>query len=205
MRAAVRAGVRAIETDVRQTADGQLVICHDAIIRGHAVSRNTYEELKKYEPERPLLSDLLEELAGWCAFNLEIKEAPELAVGEILGTYHIEADTLITSFDGDFLERFNREFPRIKTGILYRMPYGQGRKLHNGRAIGVDVVLPHFRGVDEELVEHAHGLGLEVYAWTVNEYDDLDRLASLGVDGVVTDRYLAFKTYMEENGLDQRV
>jgi len=59
------------------------------------------------------------------------------------------------------------------------------------------VVLPHFNSIDEELVERAHGLGLEVYAWTVNNEHDLVRLADWGVDGVVTDRYLEFKDFME--------
>ena len=198
MRAAVRAGVRAIETDVRETVDGRLALCHDAIVRGRAVGRLTYEELISHEPARPLLEDLLEELAGWCAFNLEVKGAREESVSEMFDIYRLEADTLVTSFDRDFLERFKRLRPGAMTGYLYRMPYGKERKLSSASEIGADVILPHFHGVDEELVERARGLGLKVYTWTVNDLDDLDRLASLKVDGVITDRYLAFKAHVEE-------
>jgi glycerophosphoryl diester phosphodiesterase len=43
-----------------------------------------------------------------------------------------------------------------------------------------------------EKIERAKALGLKVFAWTVNEATDFDRLAPL-VDGIVTDypsRYL---------------
>jgi glycerophosphoryl diester phosphodiesterase len=197
MRTAVRAGVRELETDVRQTADGQLVICHDAIIRGRTVSRMTFDDLRKHSPDRTLLSDLLEELAGWCVFNLEIKEADEAAIGEALETYGITADTLVSSFDMEFLLSFKRGHPEVKTGLLYRMHYGQGRKLQNGLTAGADVVLPHFGAVDDELVEHAHGMGLEVYTWTVNDIDDAKGLEAIGVDAIITDRYLELKAALQ--------
>ncbi|MBU4179819.1 MAG: glycerophosphodiester phosphodiesterase, partial [Actinobacteria bacterium] len=76
MEKAVGSGVRMIETDVRVSADGQLVICHGATVSGHIVSRITYDELKRSEPERPLLVEILNRLANSVAFNLEIKDAP---------------------------------------------------------------------------------------------------------------------------------
>jgi glycerophosphoryl diester phosphodiesterase len=36
-------------------------------------------------------------------------------------------------------------------------------------------------------VNTAHGLNLEVHAWTINEVNDMKRLLALGVDGIVTD------------------
>ncbi|MDN5766298.1 MAG: glycerophosphodiester phosphodiesterase [Humibacillus sp.] len=54
-------------------------------------------------------------------------------------------------------------------------------------AIGASVVSPDLALVDAELVRRAHGLDISVLAWTVNELDDLTRMLSLGVDGIVTD------------------
>lgn len=197
MEKAARSGVRVIETDVRRTLDGESILCHDGTIWGHAVGRTTYEELKKHAPDRPLLSEVLEKLAGWVSFDIEVKEATPQEVGKMLEAYKIEQDTIVTSFDRLFLEEFKSMFPGMSTGYLYGMFYRQEKKLNNAVETGAEVILPHFNSIDEELVERAHGLGLKVYAWTVNNEHDLVRLTDWGVDGVVTDRYLEFKDFME--------
>lgn len=38
------------------------------------------------------------------------------------------------------------------------------------------------------LVREAHGLGLEVFVWTVNNESDMKRMIKTGVDGIITDR-----------------
>lgn len=197
MREAVRAGVRAIEIDVRKTQDDRLVLCHDATIWGRIVSRTTYEELKKHAPDRPLLSDVLDSLAGWVRLDLDVKDSDERSVGEMLRDYNVERDTIVTSFHRLFLDNLKNNYPEIRTGFLYRMPYGQEKKLLGAVACGADTILPHFHSIDEDLVESAHGIGLKVYAWTVNSVEDFQRLRDWGVDGVVTDRYLELEQYVK--------
>jgi len=196
MTQAAREGVREIETDIRMTADGELVICHDALVRGHAVSHVTYEELIKHAPERPLLRDILENLAGWVSFNLEVKDASMRTLAEMLESYSLDSDTLITSFSATFLEGLKALYPQVRTGHLYRLPYGQDRKLENAVEIGAQVVLPYVSSISEEMVLDAHDLGLEVVAWTVNERKDLNKLMGWGADGVITDHYLDLKSML---------
>ena len=45
-----------------------------------------------------------------------------------------------------------------------------------------------WRDVTEETMAVARGLGLRVSAWTVNDETDMQRLADLGVDDLITDR-----------------
>jgi len=40
--------------------------------------------------------------------------------------------------------------------------------------------------IDAELVETLHGAGLRIYAWTVDDPEDMRRLLSLRVDGLCT-------------------
>ena len=37
-------------------------------------------------------------------------------------------------------------------------------------------------------MDEAHGLGLKVVPWTINESADMERFVDMGVDGVITDR-----------------
>ena len=199
MEKAAGSGVRMIEPDVRATADGQLVICHDATVSGHVVNRTTYDELKRHAPDRPLLVEVLNRLASSVAFNLEIKDAPVRAVGETIETYGIESRTLVTSFEDSFLCEFRKEFPGVRIGYLYRMSYSLDEKMDNATATGAEVLLPFFHSVDPELVYLAHQKGLDVYAWTVNNEEDLDRLYGWGVDAVITDRFGDLKRALGKN------
>ncbi len=197
MEAAVRAGVRNIETDLRWTADSKLIICHDAIVSNHIVSRTKYDELKKHVPERPLAVEVLESLAGWVTFDLEVKQAPVRVVRDMLHDYNIELACLITSFDPEFLEEFKRTCPEVRCGLLFRAPFSFHRKSQLAASIGVEVLLPYLHNIEEEFVASAHGEGLDVYAWTVNEVPELEKLVAWGIDGVVTDKYLDCRKALE--------
>jgi glycerophosphoryl diester phosphodiesterase len=55
------------------------------------------------------------------------------------------------------------------------------------RAAGCSTWSPYWRNLTAELVAEAHAAGLWVVAWTVNEPADIEWLAALGVDGLITD------------------
>jgi glycerophosphoryl diester phosphodiesterase len=55
------------------------------------------------------------------------------------------------------------------------------------KAAGCSGWSPFWRNVTAEMVAEAHALGLKIVPWTVNEPDEMARLAALGVDGLITD------------------
>src|SRR5690606_15621847 len=55
------------------------------------------------------------------------------------------------------------------------------------KAMGVDYWASDHRDLDKTRIAEAHGLGLAVYAWTVNDPGDMRRLISLGADSIITD------------------
>jgi glycerophosphoryl diester phosphodiesterase len=47
---------------------------------------------------------------------------------------------------------------------------------------------PDFETLNEAAIQEAHGLGLSVLSWTVNQPSDMRRLIGWGVDGLISDR-----------------
>lgn len=45
----------------------------------------------------------------------------------------------------------------------------------------------NFESLSKDRIDEAHSLGLRVYAWTVNEFGDYERLINAGIDGIITD------------------
>ena len=56
------------------------------------------------------------------------------------------------------------------------------------QAAGGAVWSPHFEDLTAELVKDAKARALKVIPWTVNRREDMLRLISMGVDGLITDR-----------------
>ena len=134
-------GVDVIETDVRATADGELVVIHDSTVerttdgRG-AVSRLTLAELKRLDagfrwspdggksfPLRgrgltvPTLREVFDALPG-ARFNIEPKQAEPPVVAplcRLIRERGMESRVLVAAFAGDTLERFRRECPEVAT------------------------------------------------------------------------------------------
>jgi glycerophosphoryl diester phosphodiesterase len=55
------------------------------------------------------------------------------------------------------------------------------------RDAGVKNWSPDYRAVTQETVERAHGAGIRVVVWTVNEPRDIAQLIDWGVDGIISD------------------
>jgi glycerophosphoryl diester phosphodiesterase len=53
--------------------------------------------------------------------------------------------------------------------------------------------------VSEQTVTAAHELGAEMFVWTVNETEEMERLLVLGVDGIITDYPARLRQLIAEN------
>lgn len=93
------AGVDGIETDLRSTADGRVVLYHDRTFAGRAVAHYTYAELRAATRiDVPLLEHVLER--SWrVTWNFEIKTraAGTLATALLIG--QAQPGTMLSSFD----------------------------------------------------------------------------------------------------------
>jgi glycerophosphoryl diester phosphodiesterase len=146
----------------------------------------------------PTLAALLEACPG-VPLNIEIKQdAPpiEAAVLAVLDRAGARERTLLAAEHAHIMARIRAAAPDVLTSFssaevadfVYRLRDGN---LAGYRPPGVALQVPPAFGdvaiVTPELVAAAHGLGLEVHVWTINDEGEMGRLLGLGVDAIMTD------------------
>lgn len=199
-----------IEIDIRMTGDGYIVLIHDeTTIRTSrkkiSVSKSTLEELKKidfgiYRGRRWAGEKIvtLEEMLAVTPPNkkliIEFKCHYSFVakLREVLEHTGRMQDVCISSFDINTLKIAREEMPDVNLYWLHDLG-----ELDNYL---IDWVITksqkeNFNGlmfsdiaIDENLIKQTKINNLKVYAWTVNSANIARRLASWGVDGVITDR-----------------
>ena len=68
-------------------------------------------------------------------------------------------------------------------------------------AAGGRIWSPYYRDIDTAKVAEAHGLGLQVIAWTVNDPKEIAALIDIGVDGIISDRPDILRTIAAGKGV----
>jgi glycerophosphoryl diester phosphodiesterase len=146
----------------------------------------------------PLLSEVLDLLAGRAGLNVELKGArtaepvADLLRGVLSAGVWTEPRLLVSSFDHDELARFRGLLPGVPIGALFREAPPSFESVKS--RLGAFSVHLSRHAASAAAVDRAHALGLKVFIYTVNDPSDMARLRSLGVDGAFTDfpeRFLA--------------
>jgi glycerophosphoryl diester phosphodiesterase len=220
---AQRAGVAAVELDVRLTADGRLAVLHDATVdrtcfASGPVGGFTAEALARLDARRsfpgwpeaagvPLLEDVLDAYAAKMRFAVEIKQ-DETARLERVGTllagcidrYGLEGRVTVTSFLPEALEIMRRLAPEIPRALIgaYDAPtfLEAALRLECAQA---DIQLA--RG-SVDAVREAQARGLRVVGWQGNTAEHLDALLAWGVGGITSDYPSFALPYLRQRGVD---
>ncbi len=193
---ALEQGAQMLELDVRATADGELVVVHDATLLRTAlvarrVSRMTRGELMALDPLlRPLTLDaVLERYARRVRLLVELKDptrAWERRVVTAIARHGLAGQTIVQSFDANALCRLRGAAPWLATAPLYRFAPARGARAYAIARSAGGIGVWH-GAIDAALVSRAHAAGMVVRAWTVNRAAQIARLMALGVDGIITD------------------
>ncbi len=208
--AAHAAGAEYVESDCHLSADGTVILFHDADLSRvtgdpRPVSDVRDRELEELMSDRGGLLTLTQALESFptLRFNLDVKaDAAAEPVGRGVARY---ADrVLVTSFSDRrrvrALAAASAAGGRPATsagrlriiGVVAAVALGSTMLVR--RALrGIDALqVPERQGpvriVTPRLIRAAHAHGVEVHVWTVNDADDMRRLIAWGVDGLVTDR-----------------
>jgi glycerophosphoryl diester phosphodiesterase len=69
------------------------------------------------------------------------------------------------------------------------------------KAAGGRIWSPYFGDLTEAKLKEAHGLGINVVVWTVNEPAQIRKMLDLGVDGIISDRPDLVRQAMAKRGM----
>ena len=214
---AVALGYRHVETDVHLSADGAVVIHHDATLHRmtgdpRAIAAMPWSDLQQVRTHGgaglPRLADLLEEHPT-LRINIEAKAD---AVVEPLTALL----TRMNAFDrvgvGSFSAARTARLRALAGGALCWSPGHRGvlglwlRGWHLPLPLAgfpVVQVPPAFRGipvVTRRFIRAAHARGIQVQVWTVDDAAAMQTLLDLGVDGLMTDRPSVLKSVLQARG-----
>jgi glycerophosphoryl diester phosphodiesterase len=191
-RAAGPLGATWVELDVRRTADGALAVHHDArLADGRAIVDLAAADLP---PAVPLLRTALDACAP-LGVNVEIKNLPTdpdfdptaALVADVATAVADRAQPILVScFHPPTLARLRAFDDSVATALLtFNLPDPLAT-IEHARTFGHRALHPFTATVTAELVNAAHGAGLAVNVWTVDDPERMVELAGLGVDGIVT-------------------
>lgn len=132
-------------------------------------------------------------------YNLEIKSSPE---GD--GEFHPQVEEfvdrvvdladqylpleriVIQSFDARVLKYAHTKYPQIRLALLVENMKSIDWNLNN-LGFKPSIYSPYFKLIKKDHVRYVHDQQIRIIPWTVNDPEDMKRLKSWGVDGLITD------------------
>lgn len=185
-----------VEIDVRATGDGHLVLLHDETVdrttdkTGHVaeMSLDQVQRLDAGNRQRiPTLEEALEVTSGAIGVILELKaEGIGNEACAIVNRTGFSGPLIYASFLTEELHRVRQADPRANLMVLLhrRLPRDP---VADVIAVNASHVGLHFSTVTPALLQTYHNLERRVFAYTVNEPKDIQRMRDVGIDGIVSD------------------
>lgn len=209
-------GADFVEIDLHLTADGEIVVIHDATTKrtGDAdleVSKHALADLKRVDVgafkgpqwagERiPTLEDALAAVPAGRGLFLELKCGEQILphLANVIERSSLSTEQIVLiGFDLPTISGAKRRLPKHRAYWLvdFKQDAATGtwkptrRDVLQRAAGSVDGVnLRACDAVDAEFTAQAKAVGFPVYVWTVNDPVLTDRMRNAGVAGITTDR-----------------
>lgn len=205
-------GADVIELDVRLTKDKEIVVVHDASLkRILGITKNVnqveFDEIKEQtvlqsenieDNKIPKLKDVL----NWAVehhvrLNIELKankEYEELVhkVISLVKEKDYFSNIVLASSNYEILKLIKQYDKNITTVFVTSLLYGNIEDLKETDIFSVSEV-----NVTKSLVSQVHEAGKQIYVWTVNGQENMNKMKELEVDNLITDDVLLGKKVLE--------
>jgi glycerophosphoryl diester phosphodiesterase len=176
---ALAEGCDGFEFDVRLSADGQPMICHDPEIHGFEIAQTAADQLAL-----PTLRDVLKHYQSSAFLDIELKvPGLEAITLELLRTYPPSRGYVVSSFLPEVLQIIHGMDATVWLGLICetRAQFALWSELP------VQYVIPQQNLARQNVITKIKDSGKKLYVWTVNSTTDIRRLADRGVDGIISD------------------
>jgi glycerophosphoryl diester phosphodiesterase len=197
---AAEQGADGVELDVRLSADGNVMVIHDDTVERTTSGRGKVRRLSTAElqaleaPEGqsiPTLDDVFLAFGPSLLYNVELKDfgltdgGLAMAVADRIAAYHLENHVVVSSFSPLAVRRARRHLSRTTmVGLIWE----RGPRWLRHLGLRAEADHPHFSLVDEAYVAWARDRSYRIHVWTVDDSEEARRLASLGIDAIITNR-----------------
>ena len=200
-------GIRAVEFDVRQLKDRELIIMHDdnmlrttgidqALYPLNSTQLDTYNQahiwLDWEKQSTPTLLQALQIMQDFEHLEVEVKAVETQAEAERL-TQHLtqqlrgfERTAVITSFDLKILQALQDQHSTFKRGLLIEDDI---QHLAIEQALKYDCCQIGWMNqlATDDLLKATQQANLATSVWTVNDIERAKHLRDCGIDGLITD------------------
>ena len=197
---AIDLGCDGIELDVHLSLDAEIIVIHDETIDRTTSGKGFVNQMKlsdlktfligeKYEI--PTLNEVFDLLKNNILINIELKsyetaeKVVELIEKHILEKNRNYHDFIISSFDWNALQQVRFLNDKIQIGVLTSTDLDLA--LAFAKFIKAKTINPYFHLLNKENVAKIQAKGFEIHTWTVNEIEDIEKMKSLKVDGIISD------------------
>ena len=206
---ALEQGAAAIEFDVKLSADGQVVVIHDATVERTTDGNGKVSQLPlvalreldagswlsaRFHGEKiPSLDEVFDAFGKKLLMNVELTnyntpfDALTLKVAALVKKHRLEDWVWFSSFFPHNLMRMAQLLPSVPRGqLIWPGPGGWWQRAW-GSHINVQAEHPWKDDVNARYAENTHARQRRIHVWTVNQPDEVRRLQTLHIDGIFTD------------------
>ncbi len=213
---AIRLKADAVEFDVQETVDGEIVIIHDYDTLRTAGTEGTVEQmtLKKLKKlnfgngeQIPTLLELIELAKDKISLNCEIKvEGIAKKIIHIFQDADILDSTIVSSFLHEELIKIQKIEPQLKLATLVPTEAGKFSDWNYKKKL-IDftsennyyAINPLYKLADKQFIEYAHEKNIKVFPWTVDSGIAMKKLINMGTDGIITNDITRLKEVLNRN------
>jgi glycerophosphoryl diester phosphodiesterase len=189
-----------IELDVHLSADGHIIVIHDETIDRTTnglgfVNNLSLSELKSFliadQLEIPTLNEVFDLTDKKCLINIELKGAGTASkVVALIEEYISDKNWnyehfIISSFDWNMLEEVHILNSNIAIGVLTEENLDAA--LAFAEVVKAKAIHPDYQLLNQENTKEIQQKGFLVLPWTVNSEEDIQKIKSYNVDGIISD------------------